>query len=226
MARRTFTKTNPKATKAALGATAVDTTPVAIRSRVELSDRLEEEVRPRLTQHLGRHALQIQRVTVRFDDLNGPKGGVDMVCEIKVTLRGLPPVVVTETASTPTLAFRRAVPRVTRAVRRELDRHGRSAAKTGARSAAAPRARTTSSRARGATRGSTRKASAPRATAVLEESAGTPSRKSTRRSVNRAKPSQTKERAAVAKTLRPAAKATRARAARSRTRGSTTGRKR
>jgi ribosome-associated translation inhibitor RaiA len=228
MPRRTFTTGNPKADKAALGATKVDTTPVAIRSRVELSESLRKEIRPKLSQHLGRHALQIQRVSVRFEDLNGPKGGVDMVCEIKIAMRGLPSVLITETAATPALAFRRAVPRATRAVRRELDKHGRSSAGSAPPrpKGAATRRRAAATRRAAAAPTVSRKASAPRATVVQEESAGAASRKSSRRSANRAKPSQRKERAAVAKTVRPGAKASRAKASRAKSRGKSVGRKR
>ncbi len=53
------------------------------------------------------------------------------------------------------------------------------------------------------------KARAPRATAALEDSRTRPSRKSTRRSANRGKPSQGKERTAVARVISPSARARR-----------------
>jgi hypothetical protein len=49
-------------------------------------------------------------------------------------------------------------------------------------------------------------ARAPRASAMLEDSRTRPSRKSTRRSANRGKPSQTKERAAAAQMQTSAAR--------------------
>jgi hypothetical protein len=55
------------------------------------------------------------------------------------------------------------------------------------------------------------KARAPRATAALEDSRTRPSRKSTRRSANRGKPSQGKERTAVARSVSPSARAGRRR---------------
>jgi hypothetical protein len=43
---------------------------------------------------LGKFAASIERVSVRLSDANGPKGGVDQVCRIKVVLSGLPSVLV------------------------------------------------------------------------------------------------------------------------------------
>ena len=51
-------------------------------------------------------------------------------------------------------------------------------------------------------------------TAILEDSLGRPSRKSTRRSANRGKPSQGKERTAVARSVSPSARAGRGRGSR------------
>ena len=43
---------------------------------------------------LGKFATSIERVSVRVTDTNGPRGGVDQVCNVKVVLSGLPSVVV------------------------------------------------------------------------------------------------------------------------------------
>ena len=43
---------------------------------------------------LGKFASAIERVSVRIFDANGPKGGVDQVCRIKVVLSALPSVLV------------------------------------------------------------------------------------------------------------------------------------
>ena len=45
---------------------------------------------------LGKFAASIERITVRLSDANGPKGGRDQVCQIKVVISGLPSVVVEE----------------------------------------------------------------------------------------------------------------------------------
>ena len=43
---------------------------------------------------LGKFAASIERVSVRVTDVNGPRGGVDQRCRVKVVLIGLPSVVV------------------------------------------------------------------------------------------------------------------------------------
>ena len=40
---------------------------------------------------LSRFSSKIDRVVVRFSDLNGPKGGSDKVCQVGFTVRGLGP---------------------------------------------------------------------------------------------------------------------------------------
>ena len=75
-----------------------------------------------LGRKLGRHALDIERTSVRIDDVNGPRGGVDKSCRIKVVLSGLPSVVVEEQDASLHAAFDRALARVHRTVREALKR--------------------------------------------------------------------------------------------------------
>src|SRR5690606_17043239 len=63
-----------------------------------------------------------ERETVRAQDVNGPKGGVDTACRIKVVLSGMPSVVVEEQASDVKAAFRAALSGTVRTVRRTVDR--------------------------------------------------------------------------------------------------------
>ncbi|HEX5458536.1 MAG TPA: CBS domain-containing protein [Steroidobacteraceae bacterium] len=50
-------------------------------------------IRQSLGERLGRFATAIERVSVRTEDVNGPRGGTDRMCRIKVVLEGLPTVV-------------------------------------------------------------------------------------------------------------------------------------
>jgi putative sigma-54 modulation protein len=46
---------------------------------------LREWVERRLSFALGRFAARIEEITVRFRDINGPRGGVDQQCRIEVS---------------------------------------------------------------------------------------------------------------------------------------------
>jgi putative sigma-54 modulation protein len=52
----------------------------------ELADGLEQYIGRRLSLVLGRFAGRIGRVTVRFSDVNGPRGGVDKLCHVMISL--------------------------------------------------------------------------------------------------------------------------------------------
>jgi ribosome-associated translation inhibitor RaiA len=59
-----------------------------------LTPALQKYVMDRVARKLKKFAPAIQRVTVRIDDINGPRGGIDKRCRAKVVLRGLPNVLV------------------------------------------------------------------------------------------------------------------------------------
>jgi hypothetical protein len=65
---------------------------------------------------------RVERVVVRFEDLNGPKGGDDTACRIQVALSGQPVIVVEARAEGEAHAFRLALPKLNAALKRRLDR--------------------------------------------------------------------------------------------------------
>jgi len=71
---------------------------------------------------LGKFADTIQRVTVRVKDVNGPRGGIDQVCTIKVVLIDLPSVVFESQHHSVNGAVGVALAGTERAVRRRLQR--------------------------------------------------------------------------------------------------------
>jgi ribosome-associated translation inhibitor RaiA len=79
-------------------------------------------VRRKLARRLGKFAASIQRVSLRAEDVNGPRGGVDRVCRIKVVLRGLPSVILEKRDATLNAAVDLALQGSERAVRRALQR--------------------------------------------------------------------------------------------------------
>ena len=165
---------------------------------------------------------------VRFEDVNGPRGGVDTICRAHVSLSGLPTVVVDARAADNRSAFDAVADLTTRAVRKAIDRAPfrarppRSAARTSQqaeqaldRAFAQADAPSTTGDGQGEDEFSTTSrnilGNAPRAAFALEERANAstrPSRKSTRKSSNRM-PSGTKQQLrATMKTVSSKARAT------------------
>lgn len=79
-------------------------------------------IRGKLGRALGKFAGQIVRVSVRTEDANGPRGGVDRVCRIKVVLIGLPSVVFAKRDPALNAAVDGALAGVEQAVRRVVRR--------------------------------------------------------------------------------------------------------
>jgi ribosome-associated translation inhibitor RaiA len=114
---------------------------VAIRvAGVDVSDDVRADIRRKLGRQIGKFALSIERVTVRLSDVNGPRGGMDQQCQVKVVLSGAPSVVVESQSATMHAAIASAIAGVARAVRKRLQRQrtrprhrARSEETTGAR---------------------------------------------------------------------------------------------
>lgn len=92
----------------------------AVGAPIDADERAQ--LRRRLGMRLGKFSRAIERVSVRIKDANGPRGGVDKVCRIKVVLSGLPSVVVEEQNASLKAAMDRALQRTERTVRRSVER--------------------------------------------------------------------------------------------------------
>jgi hypothetical protein len=113
----------PRPTKRMAGRTAARLTPANIRVEgVRIDDDDRAYIRRRLGEKLGKYARRIERVTVRMRDVNGPRGGVDIQCRIKLVVSGLPSVVVEHQAARLRPALTRALAGAERAMRRTLQR--------------------------------------------------------------------------------------------------------
>ena len=89
---------------------------------VELDRDGQTYIRRKLGMKLGKFAASIARVTIHVEDVNGPRGGVDQVCRIKVALIGLPSVVFQAQEALLQSAIDGALVGVERAVRRSVQR--------------------------------------------------------------------------------------------------------
>jgi ribosome-associated translation inhibitor RaiA len=87
-----------------------------------INDQDRDYIARKLGMKLGKFVSSIERVTVRLSDTNGPKGGRDQRCQIKVVLSGLPSVVVNETDSTLPRSIDRAIDAAATAVQRCVQR--------------------------------------------------------------------------------------------------------
>jgi ribosome-associated translation inhibitor RaiA len=113
----------PRAVKRASGRSETLLTPAHLREiGVELDEEHRALILRKLGMKLGKFATSIERVTVRVTDANGPRGGVDHVCNVKVVLSGLPSVVVERQDVSPHAAIDRALGATAQAVRRSVRR--------------------------------------------------------------------------------------------------------
>lgn len=97
--------------------------PAYIRSAGAMLDAAGQDyLRRKLGRKLGKFGSSIERASVRVEDVNGPRGGVDKRLQIKVVLSGLPSVVVDERHHSLQAAMDRALARVERAVRHAAQR--------------------------------------------------------------------------------------------------------
>jgi ribosome-associated translation inhibitor RaiA len=128
----------PRPMKRASGRTDASRTPAHVRViGVELDDDDHAFIRRKLGMKLGKFATSIERVSVRVTDTNGPRGGVDQVCHVKIVLSGLPNVVIERRHAALHAAIDLALRATEQAVRRSVRRRrmkplrGRNSARGG-----------------------------------------------------------------------------------------------
>ncbi len=102
-------------------------TPLAVRTQgVALAPALDAWMRKRLGFKLGKFASHLTRVTVRFEDLAGPTGKPSFACRIKSVIPSGQSVIVESREPDLRAAFDVSVDAHERAVRRMLERMGRT----------------------------------------------------------------------------------------------------
>lgn len=140
--RSPLAATVPRPVKRTAGRTAAADTPAYIRAvGVRLGSGDKDYLRRKLGRKLGKFARRIERTSVRIEDVNGPRGGVDKRCRIKVVMSGLPSVVVEHRHELLQAAMDGALARVERAVRQAADTRRTKARTAGARARRGGKAR-------------------------------------------------------------------------------------
>jgi putative sigma-54 modulation protein len=87
-----------------------------------LTESLRKHIEHRVRSSLSWAQQGLRNVSLRLDDLNGPKGGVDKSCRIEIPISGGTPVVIHEVQSDLYVAIDRAMNRAGHAVSRKLAR--------------------------------------------------------------------------------------------------------
>jgi putative sigma-54 modulation protein len=64
----------------------------------------------------------IRRIVVRLSDINGPRGGPDKCCHLRITLFGLHDVIIEDVEADLYVAINRAASRAARSIRRHVAR--------------------------------------------------------------------------------------------------------
>jgi len=85
-----------------------------------LTSAIAGQVHKRLDFLLGRGIRRVRRVDVILSNLNGPHGGVDKRCLIKVSVDGLLPVIIEDVQTDLYVAIDRAAGRASRTVLRRM----------------------------------------------------------------------------------------------------------
>jgi len=89
---------------------------------VNVTDGIATHAQTRFEAALGQHDRWIQHVTVRLEDLNGPKGGLDKRCHASIRLKAGADIEVEERQSDIYAAINLAADRAKVAVGRKVDK--------------------------------------------------------------------------------------------------------
>ena len=89
---------------------------------LELSEPLRDFIRRRVAFGLDRASHELGTVFLSLSDINGPRGGNDKLCRLRIPLPRMRDVVIEEIADDPHAAIARAVDRAARNLQRRRSR--------------------------------------------------------------------------------------------------------
>lgn len=84
----------------------------------DLTDGIKEHAERRMLYAFDWARYLLTRIVVRLDDVNGPRGGKDKRCSIRIPLSGYPDLVIEDIQSDLYVAIDRSVERADRSLRR------------------------------------------------------------------------------------------------------------
>ena len=87
-----------------------------------LTDPLKAHVRRRLKTALAARDEHIVHAQVRLSDINGPRGGVDKCCQLRIQLAGTSSVIVRDVSADMYAAIDKAARRISSSVGRRVSR--------------------------------------------------------------------------------------------------------
>ena len=90
-----------------------------------LNSSFKKYIEKRLRRFYRKASDSVSRITVTLKDINGPKGGTDKQCKLKLTMSGQPPILVVATKETSEKAFFHAAARAAQTLSRQLKRRKR-----------------------------------------------------------------------------------------------------
>jgi putative sigma-54 modulation protein len=92
-------------------------------SSFRLTDELRAFVERRIHFAFNWNHLRLQKITLRLDDINGPKHGIDKSCSIQIPMLYTNPIVIKEVQSDLYVAIDRAIERAAQTLSRKISRN-------------------------------------------------------------------------------------------------------
>jgi putative sigma-54 modulation protein len=89
---------------------------------IELTESLRAQAEKRLGFGLDWTRHEVSKVMLRLSDINGPRGGNDKRCQLRIPLPGMRDIVIEDTDADLHIAIDRAIDRAARTLERRLSR--------------------------------------------------------------------------------------------------------
>ena len=103
---------------------------IAVRTpNIDWNESLRIQVERSIEYAADRHRSRIDRISVCLSDRNGPRGGVDKVCRMTAYVRGISPVLISESGDDLLAVIGRVARRLGFRIRSRIERRQRSGAK-------------------------------------------------------------------------------------------------